>query len=148
MEKKGSKDYFKEFQIGAQLHSIGKFQEAAEHLTESMRLNPNFYLTYLELAIIGIKCGKIIESKPLLLKSLSLQEHEMAWSHLGIIEAYEGNVDNAIHCFEKAVSLNPKNADLRYNLGKAFQQSGNHERAKQELSQAANLNPYYKDKIN
>jgi len=137
-------DYFQEYQIAAQLHALGKLDEAAEHLVKSIQLNEHFSLSLLELAIIGIKKGKILESKPLLVRSLQLQEHPMTWSHLGIIEAHEQNPEKAITCFEKAVALNPQNADLHYNLAQALKQAGKKSRAEQEFAKAAALNPVYK----
>lgn len=145
MEKQNIKnDYFQEYQIAAQLHALGKLEEAAEHLVKSIQLNPNFHLPYLELAIIGIKKGRISESRPLLVRSLQLQEHEMAWSHLGIIEAHEQHPEKAIACFEKAVSCNPKNADLHFNLAQALKSAGKNDHAEQEFAKAAALNPVYK----
>ncbi|MEK6928650.1 MAG: glycosyltransferase [Nanoarchaeota archaeon] len=149
IEKKNLKnDFFQEYQIASQLHSIGDLNEAVNHLAKSIQLNPDFYLSLLELAIIGIKKGKIVESKPILLRSLELQEHEMTWSHLGIVEVYEKNYAKAINCFQKAISLNPKNADFYYNLGLVYLTKGDKEKAHIQLKKAAELNPYYADKIN
>lgn len=147
IEKKNLKnDFFQEYQIAIQLHKIGRLDEALEHLMKSLRLNQDFHLSLLEIAIIAIKKGKISEARPLLLKSLQLKDYGMTWSQLGIVEAYEGKYGEAVKCFEKAVSSNNKNADFHFNLALALKQSGEKEKAKQEFEKAAFLNPYYKDK--
>jgi len=147
IEKQNIKeDYFQYYQIASQLHSIGKINEATDYLLKSLKLNPEFGYTYLELAIIGIKKGKLSESKHLLIKSLQLKQTETAWSNLGIIEAYEKNFDKAIGCLKNAVAMNQKNADNYYNLGNALKQAGKINEAKQTYEKAAYLNSDYKDK--
>jgi len=147
MEKKNLRDdFFQEYQIGSQLFHLGELNEALEHFMKSLKLNQNFNLTWLEIAIISIKKGKIRESKPLLLKSLQLKEHEMAWNHLGIVESYEGNYKKAIECFEKAIQMNEKNADFHFNFSQTLKKAGDKRRAKQEYDRAVYLNPYYEKK--
>ncbi len=148
LEKKNIRhDFFQEYQIASQLHSIGRLKEASEHLLESLRLNEDFHLSWLELAIIFIKNNKIIEAKPLLLRSLELQEHEMTWSHLGIVAVYEKKFDDAEKFFRMAISLNPKNSDFYFNLGQVLSQLKKFEKAKEAFQKASYLNPSYKDRI-
>ncbi len=148
IEKRNIKnDFFQEYQIASQLHSLGELNEALEHLTKSLSLNSSFYLSYLEIAIISIKKGKIKEAKPLLIESLRLKESEMAWDHLGIVEVYENNFNRAIECFKKAISINPKNADFHFNLAQTLEKIKNTEDADKEFNIALKLNPSYKDKI-
>lgn len=147
IEKKNIRnDFYQEYQIAIQLHSIGEIKEASEHLLKSIELNPNFNLSYLELAIIMMKIGKVSEAKPLLLHSIKLKKNETAWSHLGIVEVYEKNFDKAIECFKKAISMNEKNADFHFNLAQALKQSGNTEEAKEEFEKAVYFNAAYEEK--
>ena len=139
-------DFYQEYQIAIQLHSIGEIKEASEHLLKSIELNPNFNLSYLELAIIIMKLGKVSEAKPLLLYSLNLKENETAWSHLGIVEIYEKNFNRAIEYFNRAISMNEKNADFHFNLAQALKQTGKIEKAKQEFEKAVYYNSAYEEK--
>lgn len=140
-------DYFQEYQIASQLHSIGKLNEALEHLANSIKLNQNFHASLLLLGIISIKKCKIIEAKPVLLRALELKQDEMAWEHLGIVETYEKNFDKAIACFNKAIEINPKNADFYYNLGNTLKLAGKLNQAKQAYAKAVYLNPDYSERI-
>ena len=137
-------NYYQEYQIGSQLRNIGNLGEALKHLTESIKLNDNFYLSLLELGILFIQLGKVSEAKRFLLESLKIKEHDMAWNHLGIVMAYENNSMEAIKCFEKAILLSPKNADFRFNLSQALRKFGSIKEADFELDIARELNPSYK----
>ncbi|MBM3232708.1 tetratricopeptide repeat protein [Candidatus Pacearchaeota archaeon] len=137
-------DFYQEYQIGSQYHSIGKLDEAIEHLVKSLQMNPNFGLTYLEIALIGMKRGKISEARPVLIESIRLDERESAWSALGVIEVHEKNFDNAVKCFQRAIELNPKNADHHYNLSQVLKELGKPKEAKEEFGRAVYYNPDYK----
>lgn len=139
-------DFYQEYQIAIQLLSIGEVKEATEHLLRSIELNPDFYLSYLELAIIAIKSGKISEAKPLLLHSLKLKEHEESWNNLGIVEVYEGNIEKGIEYFKKAIKMNEKNADFHFNLAQALKQAVREKEAREEFERAVYLNKYYEGK--
>jgi glycosyltransferase involved in cell wall biosynthesis len=148
IEKKNIRnDYFQEFQIASQLHSIGKINDALVHLANSIKLNPNFHASLLLLGIMSIKKGKVSEAKPILLRSLELKQDEMAWEHLGIVETYEKNFDKAIACFNKAIEMNPKNADFYFNLGNTLKLAGRINQAKQAYAKAVYLNSDYEDKV-
>ncbi len=140
-------DFYQEYQIGTQLHSLGRFQEALSFLINSVRLNPEFYLSWLEMAIIFMQSGKVVEAKPLLLKSLSLQEYDATLSHLALVEIAQNNQRKAFEYFERALQLNSKNADTCFNYGLALKHSGNKEKARAMLEKAAELNYIYKDKV-
>ncbi len=147
IEKRNIKnDFYQEYQIASQYHTLEKLNEAVEHLAKSLQLNPNFALTYLELALIGMKRGKISESKPLIVESLRLEEREMAWSTLGIVEVFEKNFEKAIECFNKAISMNLKNADHYFNLSQVLKETGKMKESKEALDKAIYLNPAYAKK--
>lgn len=148
IEKKNIRDdYYQEFQIGVQYASIGMINESISHFTRSLQLNQDFYLTWLELGLIFIKLGKVLESKPLILQSLRLNNNEMALNTLGIIEAYDGKMEEALDYFKRAIEMNPKNADFYFNAGQALKKLENKDEAKEMFVKAMYLNPLYKDKI-
>ncbi|MBI2631509.1 tetratricopeptide repeat protein [Candidatus Pacearchaeota archaeon] len=139
-------DFYQEYQIAIQLHSIGEIKEAIEHLMKSISLNQNFNLSFLELGMILMKLGKISEAKPLLLHSVMLKENETALNNLGIVEVYEKNFGKAIEYFKKAISLNGKNADYYFNLAQVLKQGGRNDEAKREFERAVYYNSSYEGK--
>lgn len=148
LAKKQFKDnFFQAYQIGAQLHEINELDEAVSWLEKSVKLNPLFFLPYLELGIIYLKKNNITKAKEMLEKASSYAEDESVYNHLGIVYAELKDFDRAISNFKKAVSLNYKNADIHFNLGLTYHNIGNINEAKREFSIAITLNPSYKEKV-
>jgi glycosyltransferase involved in cell wall biosynthesis len=148
IEKKNLKpDFFQHYQIASQLHSIGKTEQAIRFLNSSIKLNPCFHLSWLELGIIYIKRGMISEALKSLKKAESLGSHEMIFSHLGVVYGMLENFPLSENYFNKALSINNKNADTHFNLGLTLQNQGKTEQAEKEFKKSAYLNPVYKQRI-
>jgi tetratricopeptide (TPR) repeat protein len=64
-----------------------------------------------------------------------------AWNNLGILAAREGNTDEAIGFFQKALEINPDHAVALQNLGNAYRQKKDWDTAKKTLEHALALNP-------
>jgi tetratricopeptide (TPR) repeat protein len=64
-----------------------------------------------------------------------------AWNNLGILAAREGNTDEAIGFFQKALEINPDHGVALQNLGNAFRQKKNWDAASKTLQHALALNP-------
>jgi len=64
-----------------------------------------------------------------------------AWNNLGILAAREGNTDEAIGFFQKALGLNPDHAVALQNLGNAYRQKKDWDAARKSLEHALALNP-------
>jgi tetratricopeptide (TPR) repeat protein len=64
-----------------------------------------------------------------------------AWNNLGILAAREGNTDEAIGFFQKALEINPDHAVALQNLGNAYRQKKDWDTAKKTLEHAVALNP-------
>jgi glycosyltransferase involved in cell wall biosynthesis len=137
-------DFYSYYQIASQLHGIGEIKESIDYLMKSINLNSNFHLSWLKLGIIWMQQGLIIEAKPLLLHALKLHVYAPTIAHLAIIETAEKNFKQAIVYFEKALQYDSKNADIHYNFSQTLTLAGYPLRGKEELSKAAELNPYYK----
>jgi len=64
-----------------------------------------------------------------------------AWNNLGILSAREGNTDEAIGFFQKALEINPDHAVALQNLGNAYRQKKDWDAARKTLEHALALNP-------
>jgi tetratricopeptide (TPR) repeat protein len=64
-----------------------------------------------------------------------------AWNNLGILAARDGNTDEAIRFFQKALAINPDHAVALQNLGNAYRQKKDWDAAKKTLEHALALNP-------
>ena len=65
------------------------------------------------------------------------------WNLLGTSAAQIEKPDEAIHAFQKAASLEPRNAQALYNMGKAMIEQGKLEEATESFSKAISLKPDY-----
>lgn len=144
IEKRNLKnDFFQDFQIASQLHSINELDEAIEWLRKSIEKNPSFEYSWLELGIILIKKNQLEEAKKALEKADSIQEHPMIYDHLGILHAKLGETKKAVDYFKKAIFLLPDNADFHFNLGYAYHNLEMSKEAYFEFKKAIQLNPEY-----
>ncbi|HWY07126.1 MAG TPA: FG-GAP-like repeat-containing protein [Candidatus Acidoferrales bacterium] len=63
-----------------------------------------------------------------------------AWNNLGILAAREGNTDEAIGFFQKALQINPDHPVALQNLGNAYRQKKDWDAARKTLEHALALN--------
>jgi tetratricopeptide (TPR) repeat protein len=64
-----------------------------------------------------------------------------AWNNLGILSAREGNTEEAIGYFQKALAINPEHAVALQNLGNAYRQKKDWYAARKTLEHALAVNP-------
>jgi glycosyltransferase involved in cell wall biosynthesis len=145
MEKENlrPRDFFQRYQIATQLHSLGRLDESLVWLDESMLINRNFLLSWLEKGTIYLEKGDLDEAIKCLEEARELGEHEMVFAHLGIAHAKKGDFSSAIDNFRKALKINPKNADFYYNIGLALHSQGRMTEAGLAFRRAIELNPEY-----
>jgi len=137
-------DFYSYYQIASQLHEINEVQQSIDYLMKSINLNPNYALSWFKLATIWMQQGLIIESKPLLLRSLKLVESASVLAHLAIVATAEKNFSEAINYFERSIRLNDRNADTHYNFSQTLGLAGYPLRAAEEKKKAIELNEYYR----
>jgi Flp pilus assembly protein TadD len=96
----------------------------------------------LEKAIGLMQQRRHAEARPLV-KDLAKKapRHPLGWNLLGVIASEDGEVDEAIDYFEKAVELAPRDAGIRSNLGEAYRMAGRAEDAAACLEAALSLDP-------
>jgi tetratricopeptide (TPR) repeat protein len=70
-----------------------------------------------------------------------LPTNAQAWNHLGLAYHGAGQVDNAVHAYQTALSLNRNLAATRFNLGCLFLEQNNPNAAVSELSSYTVFNP-------
>jgi tetratricopeptide (TPR) repeat protein len=76
---------------------------------------------------------------------LALQQnpkHQRAWTVSGFMNAEKGRLDAAIRDFERAVALNPGDANTVFNLGFTLQRTGKHAEALEHFQRATQVDPY------
>ena len=64
-----------------------------------------------------------------------------AWILLGQIEEKSNNPLQAIHAYQKALSLNGELTDIRFTVGVLYQEQGKSQKAEQQFKEVIRLNP-------
>ena len=77
-------------------------------------------------------------------KIKSNQQAAMFATNTGLAKLKEGKLDDAIDSFQRAVELDPTNAQAYYNLAKALQKKGQREAARTAEQKARELDPRIK----
>ncbi len=77
-------------------------------------------------------------------KSVELDDSD-SWSHwaLGVVYLYRGDHEDAIAQYEKALALNPNDADVLVHMGLPLSFAGRPEQAIEQINRAKRLNPAY-----
>ena len=65
----------------------------------------------------------------------------IVWNIIGLTAAQTGNLDQAIEAFQKALFLNPTDADTHFNMGNALKDQGKLDQAIRAYSISISLNP-------
>ena len=78
-------------------------------------------------------------------EQLLSREPVIAYTYLGIIEAYKNNYDSSIELLNKALRLSPSETVVLQNLAKSYEQKGDYKNAFDSYLTALKLSPFDKD---
>jgi tetratricopeptide (TPR) repeat protein len=120
----------------------GKPQDAIAYYLEALKLEPRHWATRSNLVQALTATKQYIIAKALLLELLGERPQEAALHHqLGKVHYELEEVQDAITRFEKAIALNPRDADSLYWIGGIKQRSGDNAAAQVAYAQAARIQP-------
>jgi tetratricopeptide (TPR) repeat protein/ADP-heptose:LPS heptosyltransferase len=111
--------------LGLSLKDAGQVREAQACLQKSLAMDPANTKARVNLAAILAAQARHLAGQNDLLQAAKLCEEAVVeqpswpevWVNLGVIRQAMGQVTRAIECFQRALDLQPDNADARYNLG-------------------------------
>jgi protein O-GlcNAc transferase len=110
-----------ELQHGIRLQAQGFFAEAYTVYRRLVQFHPKNTALYNRLGQVTFSLGNLTESAEHFTHSLSLSDtQDEVWANLGVINRRLKNYDRALVCQNKAIELNPKNANAFNNLGILF----------------------------
>lgn len=128
------------------LTQLGRPAEAIPHLTEALKLRPDFAEAENNLGDDLRRLGRAAEALPHLEKSLHLRPaFVQAHNNLGIALMELGRASEGMAQFERALKLNPAFALAHANLGLALAQNGRASEALPHFKEAIRLDPDYAD---
>jgi tetratricopeptide (TPR) repeat protein len=128
--------------LGNAHHKAGKPQEAIAYYLQALKLNPGHWPSRTNLVQALMATKQYIIAKGLLLELVTERPQDGALSHeLGKVHFELNEPESAISCFEKAIALNPHDAESLYWIGGIKQRAGEIEAAKTAYADAARIQP-------
>ena len=128
--------------LGVELTSQGKFDQALSHYNRALQLNPKYSKTYSNLGIALKSMGRLDDAITNYRRAIELEPgYTEAYNNLGNAFRLQGKYDEAVDCLRRAIALNPDIPDIHYNLGLTFQLQDKPEEAIVYFRQAIRLKP-------
>jgi adenylate cyclase len=129
-------------------------RRSKEYFEEAIRLNPNYGKAYAKLAwvyMLDASEGWGDNYEELMAKGMAAAtrgvevEDDESWAHwsLGACHFYAQDYDLGLAEFERAIELNPNDADVLADAGYYFSYAGNAEEGAALIYQAMRINPHY-----
>jgi Flp pilus assembly protein TadD len=135
------------FNLGADLEEAGKVDEAMQHYSEAIRIEPTYADAHFNLGNALMKSAKpekMEESGRHLVEALRLKpDFPEAHNGRGVHYLLQGKLEEATSHFSQAIHLKPDYAIARNNLGSALGNQGRVADAIAEYSEAVRLDPDY-----
>jgi len=116
------------------------FDQAIAHLTEAIRLNPQFAEAYYNRGLAFGKKNNLVEEIADYTEAIRLKpEFALAYYNRGHAFCEKGELDKAIEDFTGAIRLHPKDAPSYYSRGVAYEKKGEKARAEGDFAKAKKL---------
>ncbi|MGL5881504.1 MAG: tetratricopeptide repeat protein [Xenococcaceae cyanobacterium] len=112
------------YQLAKLLRGKSHFAEAIEEYKKAIELDPNCYLAYIDIQYTPIESQQLHELIDFYRQLLQKHPHlAIAWGNLGDAFTQQGNLSEAIDCYQKscfqiAIAANPKLAELDWKATK------------------------------
>jgi tetratricopeptide (TPR) repeat protein len=138
-----------EVQSGLALMELGKVTDAIWHLTEAVRLDPDYAIAHNELGYALEQSGRIREAIDQYEQAVRIRP-EMAEAHynLGNALVHTHELDAAIGQYQEAMRLEPNHRELHYNFGEVLLARGRVPEAIGQFEKAVQIDPAYADAHN
>ena len=120
----------------------GKFEEAAEHLKITLKLNPRSPTTYMAMGLVLAHQDKPEEALQAYAKALAEKpDYAIVYNLAGETHYRLGNNEQAISNYQQAIRIKSDYAEAYFNLGNALFRLGENDKALDNYQQALALNP-------
>ncbi len=125
--------------LGKFLYNFGRYAEAAAEYQYVVALEPHNMIGYDNLASAYLMMGDFAAAAPAYQKAIDIEPTRNAYSNLGVMHYYLGNLDAAIDSHANAIKLQPNDYLARSGLGDALWIAGRKDEARSEFRKAEAL---------
>ena len=127
---------------GAFLLSLGRPDDAREHLARVLANNPDHWMTLTLMALNLIKMGRESEAIEALHQIAAANPDKAnVWNDVGAQFMHIGKFVEAVEMFTRAAELDPEMVEARTNLGNAYMKQGRGYDAIREYERALKIRP-------
>jgi tetratricopeptide (TPR) repeat protein len=130
------------FSAALQHHQAGRLNEAGRRYRQILVANPRHADSLHMLGVVEHRMGRFISAIDLISKAIKLNDG-IAPYHFNLSRAFEeaGQLDEAVRCYRKTITLWPDNPDVYANLGNVLQELRRLEEAAVCFRKAIELEP-------
>ena len=127
---------------------LAKTTEAIKSLQAALKLNPNIPITHQLLGVAHFRRNQYPEAIQALQQAIELNPEVTPdypyhpYYDLGMVYLKQGELDDAIICFEKALEIDPDQIRAYYSLGNAYIRQGTVQKGAELIRKYQNLKPY------
>jgi tetratricopeptide (TPR) repeat protein/TolB-like protein/DNA-binding winged helix-turn-helix (wHTH) protein len=125
--------------LGVFYYQTGRFPEAATAFEYLVALEPNNMRGFSNLASAYMLQGDFARAAPAFQRAIDIEPTKTAYSNLGLMYYYLGDLDAAIESHRHAVELAPNDYLARSNLGDALWVAGRQDEARKEFEKAEKM---------
>jgi len=115
--------------LGAVLTCLCKLDEASSALRKALEIDPDHIEALHNLGVVESRRGNNDEARRLLRKALAIVESQQTWLALAQVTENLNRWREATRCYEKALTISPKNASAMAGLARARGQMGARKRS-------------------
>lgn len=128
-------------QVARSLFLLGRHKAALQVYIEALKVNPNDWEVFHNQGVCYTYTKDFKLAKECFLKALQLSKHDITFKMLGKCYLNEGNVNEAISTFKKAVEFSPENSELMTTLGLLYMQLNQNQKAFEMFGNALVYDP-------
>jgi tetratricopeptide (TPR) repeat protein len=133
------------FGLGAYLAAQGRFTEARDAFTESLRLDGNQQGVLADLGVVFLSLGQAEKAVECLNQAMAMSPSSSKVptirTYLAMAASAQGNDDEAIRQLNQALKLNPDAANTHYNLGDILAKRRRYAEAVAQFEEVLRLKP-------
>ena len=130
--------------LGVMLANQGRIDEAISLYRKAIERKMEYpSQLHVGLGTYLLQQGKIEEAIYEFDYAVKLKPDALTFNNLGVALGLKGRTDEAMQCHKKAIQLDPKNAEARYNLGNILLSQNKLKQAISEYEKALSIKPKY-----